>query len=295
MDERERLERFLKNWRLDKVDDDVFLRFKERLRAQLALSGNGDWLAQTPTIDDQIAVRLGRHIRVTNTHQIRAVSADPDSYVKAFGSTRLHEEIKESTALPQLLFVIQCMLWTVVDNAEERINDFVQDVRRAIDMTSGLPVRMVWFGGQPELVPRGVKELDAPLIEGPFYWLADYDKTRVHFLYAYRAFVQSEPPDPKRGLNELRRAMIAMCEQLTGSTHRTLRRYLEKMENWLDFRHVHPSVRDIVISTMGLLEDFERDMADHPEEVGHQETEFALYQCGSLLLLLVGLDRANKK
>jgi len=281
----------LKRWSGIAVDDNVASRFKQRLLGTLQRSGNGDWLAQNPEVDEEVAIRLGHPLDITPHHLLIVGDRDRrNQRIKAFGATYTFELIKAAKDVPRLVFIAQCLLWETAAWDSDRVGQMTADIQRAIELSPGLRVRLVSDEGSPELIPRGVKALDKALADEPQVWLDGHPTAQERFGRSLRLLGRNDAGSRRRGLMSMRKALQAILREVVGARG-ALSHQIEPLRRWLVENGVTEATARVTTACLERLTEADSQLSGH-DSSAEIECEYLAYGAGALVRLVMRLSQS---
>lgn len=294
MNQRRRIEEFCKRWNIPLDRDAEFLRFKNRVMT-LVDQTVGIYVLRNPRVSKDFSYNLG-----LNQPAESWIGHPPmllEDYDQ-FSQNPIYETLDRAEHQQAFIHALQCLFWTLADHQCPLLEDLGTAIQNAVDSSPLIDIRVVTRKGQISLYPKGARLLDEGSVNDPLDWLVRHKQVANTFEDALVAFAKNDPNEYRDVINNLRLALEGLLKRVLGN-RKSLENQKEPLGKWLNQKGLHVELRGMVQKTVGQLASYNNDWAKHeeanrpPYKPSSTEVEFAIYQTGTLIRLLLQLNGDN--
>jgi hypothetical protein len=215
------------------------------------------------------------------------------------------EELQGAKSFVQLIDRTQQLLWSFERlgyfkdvhrySEDERVGlMFAEELRRAIELSVGIDVRLQAMADRVELVPAGVAIMD-DAVDGVTQWLSRYPDVQKEFRQTLTILAEKKREQYRQAQDSLRFALEKLLKLILGNNIR-LEEQGKNLKEWLAHRGVSKNLRGAAVQIMILLsKEYQNATVKHDNAVADgnakewadHEVEYLLYQYTTLLRLLL--------
>ena len=290
---RERLEQFRARFGI-KSAEGVFKQFQIRVvyaaKASLRTLEDHRW-----PIEREFAFRNGSELGVGENLM-------GESYLQH----GIVEELQSAKTYSQLIEQVQQLLWTFenlgfFEEKERYYSDreyagrrFAEELRRAIELSPGVDLRLQASAGRFELVPAGIELMDEA-VDRTAQWLSQYPDVQKEFRQTLIILAEKKCEQYRQAQDSLRFALEKLLKIILKNDSR-LEDQGKSLKEWFTQRGITKGVRDVAVEIMMLLtKKYQNAAVKHDNSVddgyakswADYEVEYLLYQHTTLFRLLL--------
>jgi len=262
----EQLKAFWKRWGYEPGEEVEFRRFITRL-------------------DELLESVWNEYIRnySAQRHKFAFISGTKtlDSTYNGYEFTAICDTLKKHLPLPQVIEMVQFVLWTLQPSAASHV---CNRLNRVFNASPNLQVKAVFERDRALLIPMGAELLDKEVIEGNLAWLENYPQAAKPFAEALKIYMGKDPNQYRSMLDNLRFSVEEMLRAVL-KNQKSLENQKEQFLCWVKDHGAHSQISGLYHDLLfGRFAQYQNDAVKHHEDdYTPAEVEFLLYWTGTLL------------
>jgi len=288
----ERLQ-FDKQWGLESDESLEFNKFRNRV-LKVVDESVGVYILSRPEITGEFAFLLG--VEYPTTSGI-GVDADLDSLLLGvkFKDNIVYKQIAQASSSSRLAKAIQNLFWALEKYNCPQIEQLVEGLREAIELSPTVHLRIARRGKTVTLYQGEVKLLDEKVIDETLAWLEAYPNVAKHLEEALRIYQSKDVKKYRNLLDNLRVAIEQLLREILGNK-KSLENQKETLLRWLKEHNIHEQVIAMHNSLLfGHFVQYQNDAVKHGEKWDRAEVEFMIYLTGTFTRFLLSVHEEGKR
>ena len=143
------------------------------------------------------------------------------------------------------------------------------------------------------IIPKGVKELDEPLVTDVLKWLTAYPNTHSLYVAALKHYV-NETIDPSLVADGFRKALESFFQEFFNSD-RTLENLKSEYGTYQKEVGVPKEISNYLEILLKLYTDYNNNYAKHKSQAKRNVLEYIMHQTGATIRLLIMLKKHKEE
>jgi hypothetical protein len=265
-----RIEEFWSHWNHQPNSTQEFVRFRVRV-IEVSKRLWGSHFQHSLDLREKFALSSGTEM----------------SHSQYFPQSGLNDLLSEAKTEFDIADALQHLLGALEDLSPYSFDHCCSEIRKAIDLSPGVMIRLVRYGSTAMICPMGVELLDRQVVAENLVWLSKYPNVLKHFETTLRLYATKEPTNYRNMLDSLR-FTLEQIVQIVLKNKRTLENQKEEFLAWLKECGVHTQIRNMYHTLLfGGFTQYQNDAVKHrDDEYTVPEVEFMLYATGTFLRLI---------
>jgi len=286
MNQKRRLTNLAKRWNIPLRENMEFSRFRNRLLAELDRTV-GAFILQNGSIVREYQYVVGLPQAIRGTFSIGSLD-------RTFAKTCIYDQLADAGDVSQLAMSLQPFLWVLANNKYKEMDAFIERIRKVIDDSPLISLKVVKRGDEVTLYPGGAKLLDERVINDNLDWLENHPAASKHFASALEIYLKKDKSKYRNLLDELRSSLEKLVRGILGRKS-NLENLGTPLLQWMEDKGAHVQIRNLFEKLLACYTQYHNDAVKHGEGWSEKDIEYMIYQTGvfmRLLLVLNGEDRS---
>lgn len=298
MVQRDRINEFRRRFGIGRADSKEFSRLRERI----TLAWTDTFAHLPPTVVAPIELEFG----IINGTPYR-----PRNYMSRNWST-VETQLQGSDTFTDLISTVQNLLWAMEQleifrpagmrsTASSVAEKFIVVLRRAIDLSPGVDLRLEESANGYEFFPAGAELLDVGAVNASLGWLTRYPDVLKEFSQALQILAFKERERYRHAQDALRFAIEKLLKLVIGNSE-PLEKQTGPLKSWLEERGVHDDVRAYCQQVLTRFVSYSNEATKHDNEPldgelkvwSEAELEFVIYMVATLIRFISEIDRTPR-
>ena len=281
-----KIQKFNNRWNITSSGLVDYPKFKNRILT-IVDTTVGDYILGNSQVSTKYAILIGDF----QSPKVRSGEIDFDEvFGKEFQNTSVYNNLHNSKNLQTLIAAIQSIFWVLSDFDCPLIDNLIDGIQSAIDLSPGVSLRIVKNKNNVTIYPGGVKLLDDKLVNETLSWLENKPLVAKNYEQALSIYMSKDESKFRNLLDNLRIALEQLLRAILRNK-KSLENQKPLLLSWLKNKGIHNQIINMYFDLLSKYTEYQNDAVKHDEKWTYLEIEFMIYLTGTFMRLLLELDR----